>query len=112
MYMEMIYTKLAGRDFLQMHKKQINKMATAGTVESNDILIMMSKGEGDINIELESIVEKQYGQDIKKVIQDTLLAEGITDVNLVAKDKGALDFTIVARVKTCIERGRGEADEL
>lgn len=87
-------------------------MATAGTIESNDILIMMSKGEGKIDIELESIVEKQYGEEIKKVIYDSLAVEGITDVKVVAKDKGALDFTIRARVKTCIERGRGEADEL
>lgn len=95
-----------------MHKKQIKKMASAGTMESNDILIMMSKGEGDIKIELESIVEKQYGEDIKRLIEEILLAEGIKDVNLIAKDKGALDFTIKARVKTCIERGRGEENEL
>ncbi len=91
---------------------EIKKMATAGTVESNDILIMMSPGEGDIMIELESIVEQQYGQDIKKVIKDTMEEAGLTSANVIAKDKGALDFTIRARVKTCIERGRGEADEL
>ena len=94
------------------NNNEIKKMATAGTVESNDILIMISQGEGDIDIELESIVEKQYGKDIIKVIEDTLKEEGITDAKLVARDKGALDFTIRARVKTCIERGRGEADEL
>lgn len=91
---------------------EIKKMATAGTVESNDILIMMSPGEGDITIELESIVEKQYGQDIKKVIKDTMVEAGLTSANVIAKDKGALDFTIRARVKTCINRGRGEANEL
>lgn len=91
---------------------EIKKMATAGTVESNDILIMMSPGEGNITIELESIVEKQYGQDIKKVIKDTMVEAGLTSANVIAKDKGALDFTIRARVKTCINRGRGEANEL
>ena len=80
-------------------------MATAGSVESNDILIMISKGEGSIDIELESVVEKQFGEDIKKVIHDTLIEEGVTDAKIIAKDKGALDFTIKARVKTCIKRG-------
>ena len=47
-------------------KIEIVKMATAGTVESNDILIMISKGEGNIDIELESVVEQQYGEDIKR----------------------------------------------
>lgn len=86
-------------------KVEINKMATAGSVESNDILIMISKGEGSIDIELESVVKKQFGEDIIKVINDTLLEEGVTDAKVIARDKGALDFTIKARVKTCIQRG-------
>ena len=48
-------------------KLEIKKMATAGSLESNDILIMISKGEGKIDIELESVVEKQFGEDIKKL---------------------------------------------
>ncbi len=86
-------------------KVEIQRMATAGSVESNDILIMISKGEGNIDIELESVVEKQFGDDIKKVIHDTLIEEGISDAKIIAKDKGALDFTIKARVRACIKRG-------
>lgn len=91
---------------------KINKMATAGSLESNDILIMISKGEGNIDIELESVVKEQYGEDIKKVIKDTLKEEGVEDVKVIAQDKGALDFTIKARVKTAIHRGSGESNEL
>lgn len=86
-------------------KVNLVKMATAGSVESNDILIMLSKGDGEIDIELESVVEKQFGEDIKKVIYDTLAEEGVTDAKVIAKDKGALDFTIRARVKASIKRG-------
>lgn len=93
-------------------KVEINKMATAGSVESNDILVMISKGEGDIEIELESVVEKQYGDEIKQLIHDTLVEEGVSSAKVIAKDKGALDFTIRARVKTCINRGSGESNEL
>ena len=57
-------------------KLEIKKMATAGSVESNDILIMISQGEGDIEIELESVVEKQFGEDIKNVIRETLIEKG------------------------------------
>lgn len=93
-------------------KVEINKMATAGSVESNDILIMISKGDGDIDIDLESVVEQQYGEDIKKVIYNTLKEENIDNIKVVAKDKGALDFTIKARVKTAISRGSGDSSEL
>lgn len=93
-------------------KVEIVKMATAGTVESNDILIMISKGEGSIDIELESVVEQQYGEDIKKVIYDTLTDEGVDSAKVIAKDKGALDFTIKARVKACVGRGSGDVNEL
>jgi citrate lyase subunit gamma (acyl carrier protein) len=86
-------------------KLEIKKMVTAGSVESNDILIMISQGEGDIEIELESVVEKQFGEDIKNVIRETLIEEGITDAKVIAKDKGALDFTIKARVRACVQRG-------
>lgn len=95
-----------------MDKIEIKKMATAGSVESNDILIMVSKGEGEVQIELESVVMQQFGEDIKKVIKETLDELGVSDVKVIAKDKGALDFTIRARVKTAIQRGSGDVDEL
>lgn len=91
---------------------EIKKMATAGTVESNDILIMMSPGEGELDIELESVVEKQYGDQIIKTIEETLKEEGVNDAKVMAKDKGALDFTIKARIKACIQRGSGDKNEL
>ncbi|HZJ99283.1 MAG TPA: citrate lyase acyl carrier protein [Tissierellaceae bacterium] len=95
-----------------MGKVEIKKMATAGSVESNDILIMVSKGEGEVQIELESLVIQQYGENIKKVILETLKELNVEDVKLIAKDKGALDFTIRSRVKTAIKRGSGDIDEL
>ena len=94
-------------------KVEIKKPSTAGTVESNDILIMLSKNKKkSIEIELESVVEKQYGSRIQEVIQDTLKEKGVTSARVVAKDKGALDFTIRARVKAALERSIGDNDEL
>lgn len=91
-----------------MEERKIVKMAKAGSVESNDILILISPGEGNLEIELESVVYKQFGESIKDVILQTLVEEGVRDAKIIAKDKGALDFTIKARVKACISRGSGE----
>ncbi len=94
-----------------MESTKITKMAKAGSVESNDILIMIQPGEGKLELEIESVVEKQFGESIKETILTTLQAEGVNDAKVVAKDKGALDFTIKARVKACVRRG-SEQDEL
>ncbi len=82
---------------------KILKPAMAGSVESNDILIKVSEGNG-IVIDLESQFIKQYGEDIKSVILETLKENGVENVYVEAQDKGAIDFTIRARVITAIKR--------
>jgi citrate lyase subunit gamma (acyl carrier protein) len=84
---------------------KISKAAKAGTLESNDILVMVVPKEGTgIELELESIVMKQFGEDIKKVILDKLEELQVEDIIIKAQDKGALDYTIKARVETAIKR--------
>lgn len=90
---------------MEGRKVEILKPATAGSSESNDILIMISPGNGSVDINLESVVLKQYGDQIENVIRQTLEEEGVGSVKLIAKDKGALDFTIKARVRAAIGRG-------
>nr|WP_276575958.1 citrate lyase acyl carrier protein [Oceanirhabdus seepicola] len=82
------------------------KPAKAGTFESNDIYVMVMPNEGNgIELELESIVMQQFGDEIKRVIMDTLKGLEIQDVIIRAQDKGALNYTIKARVETAIKRG-------
>jgi len=84
---------------------EVKSIAKAGTLESNDILIMVSPNEDNrVDIEIESIVMKQFGDEIKKVIEDTLKKLSVTSVKLKAQDKGALNYTIRARVETAIRR--------
>ncbi|MBU5591789.1 citrate lyase acyl carrier protein [Clostridium sp. MSJ-4] len=84
---------------------KISNVAKSGTLESNDVFIMVSPNEEDIiDIQLESIVMKQFGEQILKVIKDTLKDLGVEAVTLKAQDKGALDYTIKARVETAIKR--------
>lgn len=82
------------------------KIAQAGSVESSDILIMLAPaaaGAG-INIELVTPTMQQFGEQIKKVIMKICREHGIDDAIIHANDKGALDFTIEARVTTAICR--------
>lgn len=84
---------------------KINKIAKAGTLESNDILIMVMPNEnGGVELELESIVMKQFGKQIKKTILDKVQELGVDNITIKAQDKGALDYTIKARMQTAIER--------
>lgn len=84
---------------------KITKVAKAGTLESNDILVMVMPNENSgIELQLESIVMKQFGDQIEKVINDKVKEMGVEDIVIKAQDKGALDYTIGARVETAIKR--------
>ena len=83
----------------------INKASRCGTLESNDIFLILTPSEDGIEIDLESTVEKQFGAHIKEVIKNKLLSLGINSVHVQAQDKGALDFTIRARIETAVNRG-------
>lgn len=88
---------------------KITKVAKAGTLESNDILVMvMPADKPGIDLELESIVMKQFGDQIRETIMNTLKNQGITDVRIKAQDKGALDYTIEARIETALQRASEE----
>ena len=77
---------------------EIKKSAVVGTLESSDIMITLNPSDaGRIDIQLESSVEKQFGAQIRRVIEDTLTRLGIQSAQVVAVDKGALDCTIQAR---------------
>lgn len=77
----------------------------AGTLESSDITISIEPNEGKgIEIQLKSTVENQFGNQIRKVIREKLEELGVTDVLVRANDKGALDYTIKARVITAVSR--------
>jgi len=81
------------------------KNAVAGTLESNDIRVMVVANENPgIVIELESVVEKQFGKQIRKVINETLEQLQIDNIRIIAIDRGALDYTIKARVACAVYR--------
>lgn len=81
----------------------------SGTMESSDIHILIEPNEETgIEIKLSSPVMKQFGDQIRQVILDTLERMQVEDVIVTANDKGALDYAIVARVEAAAHRGAGQ----
>lgn len=88
---------------------EIKQNASAGTTESSDILITLTQNEvNEIQIELDSSVEKQFGRQIRAKIQETLEKLAVTNVKVQAVDKGALDCTIEARTVAAVYRAAGK----
>ena len=66
---------------------EIKKSAVVGTLESSDIMITLNPSTaGRIDIQLESSVEKQFGNQIRRVIEETLKELGVTSVEVIAVD--------------------------
>ena len=81
--------------------------ATAGTLESSDVFVELRPAQG-IEIELDSVVKKQFGDSICASVKEVLEEQHITDAHVHLIDRGALDCVIRARVETAIQRGRGK----
>lgn len=79
------------------------KSASCGSVESNDCLITVEESK-ELNVEITSIVDSFFHDQIEKVILDTLKSEKIKALKVTVVDKGALDYTIKARLLTAIKR--------
>lgn len=90
---------------------EIKQTAIAGTLESSDIQIMLSKGSNGIQVELESDVKKQFGDQIISVITNTLKKFGIEQAKVKAVDKGALDCVIKARTIAVAQRALKTTDQ-
>lgn len=80
----------------------------AGTLESGDIQIKVFPAENPgLEINLDSTVAYQFGDQIKRVIRETAEQLGLDSARIEAVDKGALDCTIRARTTAAIVRATG-----
>ncbi|MDD3369988.1 MAG: citrate lyase acyl carrier protein [Lachnospiraceae bacterium] len=91
---------------------EIIKPAVAGTLESSDCQVTVEAGEGKIDFSLESSVINQYGNQIRRVVFETLENMEVKNVRITIIDKGALDCTIRARVEGAVFRSVGQIDNL
>lgn len=90
----------------------ITKPAIAGTLESSDCQVTVEVAKKGIEFYLESPVINQYGNQIRKVVMQTLENLGIDMVRITIVDKGALDCTIKARVEAAVFRSLSRTEEL
>jgi len=91
---------------------EIKKPAVAGTLESSDCMVTVEPGQGQVELDLDSAVIRQYGKQIRKVIYETLDRLDVKNAKLTVVDKGALDCTIKARVECAVYRSNDIKDNL
>ena len=87
---------------------EIVRRATAGTLESSDAYVELEPGAGEIETELDSVVEGQFGAQIRRVVAEVLDEQGVGSARVKLVDRGALDCVIRARVETAVARAKGE----
>lgn len=91
---------------------EIKETASAGTIDKCDCLVTVSKGEGDIKINLSSKVLYQYGDSIRNIILQTLKKLHINDVTVDVEDMGAFEYVIVARLEAAIYRSQKQMNQI
>lgn len=82
---------------------QILRDSAAGTLESGDAMVRVSPSD-DLEVNVSSSVEVQYGTQVRAVIADTLRQLGVVSGWITVVDKGALDCTLRARVQAAVSR--------
>ena len=87
----------------------ILRAASAGTMESSDAYIEIEPNANGIEIQLDSVVEKQFGKAIQASVEEVLKENGVNAARVRVVDRGALDCVIRARVETAVLRGKEEA---
>lgn len=87
---------------------KITTPASAGTMESGDIMIEIEPGEQrEVEVVLKSSVANEFGKQIVSTIRRAVEEFGLEYAVINAVDKGALDCTIRARVAAACQRATG-----
>lgn len=86
----------------------IKKCAFSGTLESSDAYIEIEPSNNGISVDIESIVLKQFGTQIKATVLSVLDEFEIKNAKVKVLDRGALECVIRARVESAILRAKEE----
>jgi citrate lyase subunit gamma (acyl carrier protein) len=86
--------------------------AQSGTFESSDVIFLIEplQENSGRKLEISSTVMQQYGDSFLHIVTDMLDQYDMTDIHLIAKDKGALEPTIKARLETAIIRSLNQQE--
>ncbi len=85
---------------------QIVKSASAGTMESSDVYVEIEPAEGQLTVQVESVVQAQFGEAILSVTNEVLRKHGVENANVRITDRGALECVLRARLETAVLRGK------
>lgn len=83
---------------------EIKVKAVAGTLESSDMYVIIEPNATGIELEIESVVMGQYGDDVRRVILESLGELGVTSAKVLVNDKGAIEPVIKSRIQTVVTR--------
>ena len=83
---------------------KIVREALAGTQESSDLMVKIAPAHGELEIVIHSEVMKQFGEQIRQVVEETLRTMGVQQGLVIVEDKGALDCVIRARLQSAVLR--------
>ena len=86
---------------------EILKRASAGTMESSDVYVEIEPA-AKLDVEIESVVAKQFGDKIDAAVRDVLSEMGVESASVRVVDRGALECVIRARVETAVKRCGGK----
>jgi len=87
---------------------KIQQAAVAGTLESGDVMLRIHPlATQEIDLQINSSVEKQFGAAIRATLLDVLARYDIRGVQLNVDDKGALDCILRARLEALLARACG-----
>ena len=89
---------------------KIIREALAGTQESSDLMVKILPADGELEVVIHSEVIKQFGDQIRQVVQETLRALDVRQGIIMVDDKGALDCVIRARLQSAILRAADVKD--
>ena len=80
--------------------------AQSGTFESSDVIFLIEPlpDNSGRKLDISSTVMQQFGASFNRIVVEMLDQYEMTDIHLIAKDKGALEPTIKARLETAIKR--------
>lgn len=87
---------------------RIIQRATAGTLESSDVFVSIEPCEQGLDIHIDSVVIKQFGDDILAAAKDVLREFEVADAKVSIVDRGALECVLRARVECAVLRAKGE----
>lgn len=87
---------------------KIIRRASAGTLESSDVYVEVWPGGGAVKLDLESVVELQFGDAIRRTVMNILDEMNVADAELRIVDRGALDCVLRARVEAAVRRGEAQ----